>query len=269
MGCVAYADDMVLMANSEEGLRRELDIATSYSRKWRFCFNPTKCSVVVFGNESRKMDHGKFVIGKELVKVVVGEMHLGIWLTNSRSNNTDWLDKRIEDCRNLSFAGQGIGSHRVPMTPVTSSKLYKDICIPKLTYGLEVVEMNEVQENNLENFNTEMAKLHQGLPRQCSNAGSLATMGGYSIKAHCDIMKLIFLWQLLCLPMSCIYKVICVKRLCKILFSNANSQGPLSRVMECCVEYGLNEIVRSALETGKYMGKHKWKDKIRSVIKKS
>ena len=59
-----------------------------------------------------------------------------IWVFASKTSNAEWLDKRIEACRNICFAGQGIGSHRVPMTPKTSDKLYKDICIPKLTYGL-------------------------------------------------------------------------------------------------------------------------------------
>ena len=266
IGCAAYADDMVLMANSEEGLRRELDIASCYSRKWRFSFNPSKCSVVVF-EKDKALRKDKFKMGKELIKVVDGEMHLGIWLSNSKTSNAEWLDKRIEACRNVCFAGQGIGSHRVPMTPKTSDKLYKAICIPKLTYGLEVVDINDVQATNLEAFNHDMAKMQQGLPRQCSNTGSVATMGRHSIKAHCDIMKIIFLWQLLCLPMSCIYKVVCVRRLCKILFFNKGNKGPIFRILEKCKEYGLYEHVKKALEYGKYMGKHKWKDKITPIIK--
>ena len=49
-------------------------------------------------------------MGKELIKVVDGEMHLGIKLNNSKTSNAEWLDKRMEACRNICFAGQGIGS---------------------------------------------------------------------------------------------------------------------------------------------------------------
>ena len=83
-----YADDMVLIANSEEGLRRELDIASCYSRKWRFWFNPSKCSVVVF-EKDKALRKDKFKMGKELIKVVDGEMHLGIWLSNSKTSNAE------------------------------------------------------------------------------------------------------------------------------------------------------------------------------------
>ena len=58
-----------------------------------------------------------------------------------------------------------------------------------------------------------------------------------------------------------------MRRLCKILFLNKDNKGPLLRVIDCCKEYGLYEHVTKALETGKYMGKHKWKAKIRSNIK--
>ena len=68
-------DGMVLITNSEEGLRRELDIASCYSRKWRFSFNPSKCSVVVF--EKDKCVRINLRWGKELIKAVDGEMHFG------------------------------------------------------------------------------------------------------------------------------------------------------------------------------------------------
>ena len=45
-----YADDMVLMAETREGLQRLLDVAARYSEKWRFRFNvgEGKTEVMVF-----------------------------------------------------------------------------------------------------------------------------------------------------------------------------------------------------------------------------
>ena len=37
-----YADDMVLLADSKEGLQRSIDAAFAYSRKWRLLFNVGK-----------------------------------------------------------------------------------------------------------------------------------------------------------------------------------------------------------------------------------
>ena len=82
-------------------------------------------------------------MGKELIQVVDGELHLGIWLNNSKTSNAESLDKRIEACM-LCWPGD-LKPQSAYMTPKTSDKLYKDICIPKLRYGLEVVDINYVQ----------------------------------------------------------------------------------------------------------------------------
>ena len=44
-----------------------------------------------------------FKMGKELIKVVDGELHLGLWLNNIKTSNAEWLDKRIEACRNICW----------------------------------------------------------------------------------------------------------------------------------------------------------------------
>ena len=45
-----YADDMVLLADSKEGLQRSIDAAFEYSRRWRFLFNvgKDKTEIMVF-----------------------------------------------------------------------------------------------------------------------------------------------------------------------------------------------------------------------------
>ena len=49
---LSVADDMVLLSFSRKGLHTLMDICYRYSCKWRYLYNPTKCSVVVF-NETK------------------------------------------------------------------------------------------------------------------------------------------------------------------------------------------------------------------------
>ena len=42
VNCVAFADDIALLASCETDLQFLVDIAFRYSRKWRFTFNPQK-----------------------------------------------------------------------------------------------------------------------------------------------------------------------------------------------------------------------------------
>ena len=50
--CPTVADDMVLISFSKKGLQHLMDMCYRYSLRWRFEYNPSKCSVIVF-NESR------------------------------------------------------------------------------------------------------------------------------------------------------------------------------------------------------------------------
>ena len=52
------ADHMMLVALSATGINAMLDICNSYSKKWRYEFNASKCSVVVF-NESGQQKETK------------------------------------------------------------------------------------------------------------------------------------------------------------------------------------------------------------------
>ena len=53
-GCIGYADDIALISVSREGTQQLIDIAYRYCKKWRFSFNPSKCSVIKFSSDMKK-----------------------------------------------------------------------------------------------------------------------------------------------------------------------------------------------------------------------
>ena len=264
-GGIAYADDVALLANSMDGLQLLVNVAYKYSKKWRFAFNPSKCSIVAFGNGKSS---AQIKIGTETVKSVKKDVHLGVVLTNTPDCIEEAIGERIQKCKNIGYATQAIGSHNTPVTPKTSSKIHWTVCMPKLCYGTEVIDVGENVMSNMETYHCNMAKHCQNLPVQCSNPGSLATLGWKSVTAHCNFLKFIFLWQLLTLPFKCVYKEVCVKRLCYILFTNVRRRGPLCNIIDTCREYGLIECVRYAIESGEYVSKHVWKTMVKNSIMK-
>lgn len=66
-GAIAFADDIAIMSYTVEGLQVLINIAYNYSKKWRFEFNPLKCSVVQFG---KVRGNREIKIEKEKVKFV-------------------------------------------------------------------------------------------------------------------------------------------------------------------------------------------------------
>ena len=79
-------------------------------------------------------------------------------------------------------------------TSTTSSKIYWSVCMPKLCYGPEVMDVSTNVISNMEAYKC-LAKHSQNLPEQCSDPDNLATLGWKSIREHCNFLNFIFLWQ--------------------------------------------------------------------------
>ena len=92
-------------------------------------------------------------------------------------------------------------------------------------------------------------------------------MGWLSIQRQIEYNKLVFLWHLVCLPTSSIYKRLLIKRYCYITFGGCNkSEGPLSNMLGIAIKYGIHETVVKAIETGYHMSLPIWKRHVKHLI---
>ena len=152
----------------------------------------------------------------------------------------------------MAYASHSIGSHIVPVTPVTFSKLYWSTCISKLCYGVEICQMSDNVKAKFNGFHKDMAKHCQFLPINTANAGALSGVGWKSIEAHCDIIKLCFLWRLLLLPIKCIYKILLVRLLSShILRGHNNRNGPIAEILQIVKKYEFYNVVKDSVFKGK------------------
>ena len=82
-GAPMYADDLALIASSPEDLQSMIDIVAQYATKWRYCLNPHKSKILVFG--SRIPPSTTWTIKGEKLDVVKEYLHLGILRSSSPS----------------------------------------------------------------------------------------------------------------------------------------------------------------------------------------
>ena len=67
MGACFFADDIVLLAESDNELQNMLDVVSNYANRWKLRFNASKCGVLVVGQKKR----GElWRLGKEGIKEV-------------------------------------------------------------------------------------------------------------------------------------------------------------------------------------------------------
>ena len=127
-------------------------------------------------------------------------------------------------------------------------------------YGIDNASLN-----SMEMFHSKNAKLFQQLPPNTCNIGSVATIGWNSVKAQIDIRRLLFLWQILLLPMSTIYKKVMLYLILNPRSADRRS-GPLCKMLVTCAKYGLSNMVVNSVVNGTYMSMPMWKRMVKRMV---
>ena len=75
-----YADDMVLLSDSEEKLQKMLNYLTNWCKKWRVSVNVAKCGVVHFRKTNKLQTHHIFKVNGLEIKTLSKYKYLGVIL---------------------------------------------------------------------------------------------------------------------------------------------------------------------------------------------
>ena len=88
VNCLVYADDLVLISKSKEGLQAQLDALNVYCDEWELNINIDKTKIMIISNKSQNNDNICFHIGENL-EIVKSYKYLGLELhSNSNWTNT-------------------------------------------------------------------------------------------------------------------------------------------------------------------------------------
>ena len=132
--------------------------------------------------------------------------HMGLMLTSDPKLEFETYKKRADDLKSVTFAARSLGSKSVPAVPSVLDKIYESVALPKCLYGFEVVPINSKGLEEIEKAHRGMSKLVQNLPTNTPNASHLALVGWHTLDYRIAVMKLCFLWRILCLPVNNIYR---------------------------------------------------------------
>ena len=90
LGCILYADDILLLSGSYDGLQRMIDICARYGKSWGICFNSSKSYYATFGDRKFSANYD--------------ELEFGMY---PQSMPTEWTHARtlrpwrVSECRDL------------------------------------------------------------------------------------------------------------------------------------------------------------------------
>lgn len=137
-----FADDVVLVAESEKMLQKMLDAVFQYSRRYRFRFNRDKSSVMVFGQ--RKGREVKFYLGKTELGRVQEYKYLGLILDQNFSWKSQ-MRKIVDKARKRSRALCAMGV-RDGVSVKAVLRGWEVLVRPVLEYGAEIWGEKEWKE---------------------------------------------------------------------------------------------------------------------------
>ena len=129
-----YADDIVLMSESEEGLKAALKILGDYCVKWKLQINLNKTKIVVFRNCRSKYQQYKFTLLGQTLGQATSYKYLGLNISDLGRFDLDCL---INKARKAFFnLRQQVFGEK--LTPRVMIDLFFKMIVPIATYGSEI-----------------------------------------------------------------------------------------------------------------------------------
>jgi hypothetical protein len=203
-----FADDIVLLSETKEGLQIMLQVVHEFSLKWRFKFNFDKSGVIIFNNKlTQPLVYGKcnkvctcgnhWVFGNNLIQQLLVYKYLGVELDNCLTFKT--FKERIllkARCNMGRIYAMGIKSGHLSVKG--SINLWQALVRPILEFSCEIWG-KEVWTAG-ENLQLEMSKRILRCSGKTSNEAVLGDLGFWCLRARRNLKKILYYFHLISLP---------------------------------------------------------------------
>ena len=214
IGSLLFADDLLILSDSKEGLQKSLDKLGDYCDKWQLKVNSKKTKAMIISNKNKK-ENISFWYKKQKLEVVKEFKFLG----NTVTENGNF----ISSAKSLSQKAMKVmysirsymnNSNRIPAS--LSCHLFDSLIRPVLTFNSEIWYMdiyksyynsdrrshnNEQKTNSYFNFidksiidkvHTKFCKFTLGVKTCASNLASRAELGRYQIDNFIKTQSLLY-----------------------------------------------------------------------------
>ena len=172
-----FADDLVLLADSEQGLQHSMNRLDEFCSTWDMQVNIQKTNVVIF-NKSRNQSTPFFKIGEDTIKYSSNYKYLGITLTENGSNKLAITTLANQTSKALFALMRGASKLSFPK-PSLLCHLFDTLVKPVAEYGSEIWGHAHAEE--LEIIHRKFCKFALGLPRTTTNLACYGELGRYPL----------------------------------------------------------------------------------------
>lgn len=137
---ILFADDLILMSETPEGLQKLLDGLFGFCKKWHLIVSLTKTNVMIFGKRERSCQNMKFKFNEQEIAIVSEYKYLG---TIFSSRTHDPLKKTheylLQKASNAIFSLNNHAKHSVgQLQPILAFKMFDTLIGPILQYASDI-----------------------------------------------------------------------------------------------------------------------------------
>ena len=186
-----FADDLVLLSLSENGLKQSLRVLEKFCSEWRLELNISKTKILIFNSSKNAKDSFSFKFSGSLIEVVNSYTYLGITFTSNCTFKAAMINVKSKALRSWFKIKQNLCTSDETPTHILLS-MFRCVSMQIALYGCEVWGMELISTKNTNPFtNWNKAILNHmqvqicnsilNLPKRVSNIGSIVELGLYPL----------------------------------------------------------------------------------------
>ena len=189
LNCLLWADDLVLMSETPEGLQQCVHNLQGYCQKWKLEINMKKTKVMTFNKSGKKLKFVRIFVNETLLKNVTQYTYLGFTISAS-GTLTHGINNLVDKAKRAWFSIRRILSKSRQKNVRTYITLFDYVVKPILLYACEIWGANIKASNSLkslgettwERFHIQVCRNILGVHRGTSKIATLAEIGRYPIE---------------------------------------------------------------------------------------
>ncbi len=236
-----YADDIVLFAETEDGLQSMLNIADKFANKWGLKFNEKKSKIMVIG---KRRSEKEWPLGGNLLKETDTYKYLGV-IINRNLTDTNHIKGHLDN-----KASKGAAYTRFTLTRHSDinridfgNTLWNNAVLPSLSHACGIWFTNtKISRSILHSAQYKCAKAVLKLHSKPSAVATIAELGWLPIDAELDIQRINYFQHLKKMENTRITKMV-FNELQELHFSHIDTPFKYFKNMKVIFEkYGLDQL---------------------------
>ena len=186
INCLMFADDLILLSRTAEGLQKSLNTLATHAKEWKLKVNTSKSNIMIFCANGHFINKHHFTYDNHTLNTVDKQSYLGLVLTPSGrfSYARETLCKKAR--KTLGYIRSLISnSTKIPI--LLLCKLFDSLVKPVLLYGCEVwgTELlalkTDFDKSDIEQTHLKFCKQTLGVPFYTSTIKVRAELGRFPL----------------------------------------------------------------------------------------